>query len=199
MRRSPAVDELTCSGEPFRVSNIPTRIYRIAKAYLNQTRERIEALDAELAEEELKTAADTPLSAAQGDAGTGAPRTTAYDRNDTSPEGMMQRAEARIRAAGRETAAREEMASKKPGEGAATNTDPNLADYVVLGITPGADWSAVQSAYEKLSRRCDPRRFPDGSQEQKDAQRILERVNVAHEALRKRLDPTESRFGKLEF
>ena len=181
------------------MSNIPTRIYRIAKAYLNQTRERIEALDAELADEELKSAADTPLSAAdKGAAGQASPRTT-FDRNDTSPDGMMQRAEARIRAAGRESAAREEMAEKKGGESAAAKTDPNLADYVVLGITPGADWSAVQSAYEKLSRRCDPRRFPDGSQEQKDAQRILERVNVAHEALRKRLDPTESRFGKLEF
>jgi hypothetical protein len=176
------------------VSNIPTRIYRIAKAYLNQTRERIEKLDAELAEEELKTAADTPLSAAQADSGQTSSPT--YDRNDTSAEGMMRRAEARIRAAGGQAAAREEMAEKKAP---AASADPNLADYIVLGITPGADWSAVQSAYEKLSRRCDPRRFPDGSQEQKDAQSILERVNVAYEALRKRLDPTESRFGKLEF
>ena len=30
------------------------------------------------------------------------------------------------------------------------------------------------------------------------AQRILERVNAAYEVLRKRLDPTESRFARLE-
>jgi curved DNA-binding protein CbpA len=68
----------------------------------------------------------------------------------------------------------------------------------VLGVPVGSDLGTVQSAFEKLARRCDPRRFPENSREQKDAQRILERVNVAFEALRKRLDPTENRFGKLE-
>jgi hypothetical protein len=56
----------------------------------------------------------------------------------------------------------------------------------------------VQSEYEKLSRRCDPRRFPEGSDEQKQADLILGRVNASYEALRRRLDPTENRFGKLE-
>ena len=114
----------------------------------------------------------------------------------------MRRAEERIRAARAEGAARAE-AGRVPGSayGGATNsaTDPHAVDYRVLGVPVGSDWASVQSAYEKLARRCDPRRFPEGSAEQKDAQRILERVNVAYEALRKRLDPTESRFAKLEF
>jgi hypothetical protein len=65
-------------------------------------------------------------------------------------------------------------------------------------VTIGSDHGKVQSAFVKLARRCEPRRFPENSREQNDAQRILERVNVAFEALRKRLDPTENRFGKLE-
>lgn len=76
--------------------------------------------------------------------------------------------------------------------------NPNASDYRVLGVPVGSDLASVQDAYEKLARRCDPRRFPEGSAEQKDAARILERVNVSYEALRKRLDPTENRFGKLE-
>ncbi|MBC8103793.1 MAG: J domain-containing protein, partial [Cytophagales bacterium] len=81
---------------------------------------------------------------------------------------------------------------------ATVSSDPNASDFRVLGVPVGSDLGTVQSAYEKLALRCDPRRFPDGSQEQKDAQRILERVNVAFESLRKRLDPTENRFGRLE-
>jgi hypothetical protein len=69
----------------------------------------------------------------------------------------------------------------------------------VLGIAPDAGWDDVLGAYEKITRRCDPRRFPDGSAEQKEAGRILERVNTAYDNLRKRLDPTESRFARLEF
>jgi hypothetical protein len=56
----------------------------------------------------------------------------------------------------------------------------------------------VQAAYEELARRCDPRRFPDNSQEQQDAGRILERINASFDALKKRLDPTVTRFDKLE-
>jgi curved DNA-binding protein CbpA len=67
-----------------------------------------------------------------------------------------------------------------------------------MGVPVGSDLVTVQAAYEKLARRCDPRRFPDGSTEQKEAELILKRVNAAYEVLKKRLDPTESRFGKLE-
>lgn len=175
--------------------SIPNRIYRIAKSYLNQARDRIETLDAELAEKELHSSPGAPTG--------GAPGAASPVRDDTSAEAMMRRAEERIRAARAEAQAA--PGSRYTGDATAAAptqtaaTDLNSADFRVLGAPIGSDWSTVQSAYEKLSRRCDPRRFPEGSEEQKDAQRILERVNVAYEALRKRLDPTESRFGKLEF
>jgi hypothetical protein len=182
--------------------SIPERLFRISKAYLNQVRDRI---DAELAERELEASLDRDPDLP--------------DRDDASPEAMMRRAEARIAAARRDM--ERQIGERTPGAApvpappveigaqpatvtapaAATktvDTYPNAADFRVLGVPVGSDLPTVQAAYEKLSRRCDPRRFPEGSNEQKEADRILARVNVAYDALRKRLDPTENRFGKLE-
>ena len=176
--------------------DIPKRVYRIGKAYLNRMRDRIEELDAE-AERELEAEADRPIPNVPS------PRPSPA-RDDTSVEAMMRRAEDRIRAARGEVGAREELgADREPARSAAPGSgapapDPNAAHYRVLGVPVGSDWPTVQSAYEKLARRCDVRRFPDGSEEQKDAARILERLNQAHEALRKQLDPLDSRFDKLE-
>lgn len=179
--------------------SIPERIYRLSKAYLGQVRSRI---DAELsdAERELDAGKDVAMP----------------DREDSSPDAMMQRAQARIEAARREMEARSQIqgagatapapstaGSTAAASGSATatraeETDPNASDYRVLGIPVGSDFATVQTAYEKLARRCDPRRFPDGSSEQEEARRILVRVNASYEALRKRLDPTQSRFDKLD-
>ena len=184
--------------------SIPERIFRISKAYLNQVRDRI---DAELAERELETSLNRD------------PDLPAQD--DASPEAMMRRAEARIAAARRDM--ERQMGERTPGTAApvtpaaetgvapasatsptapapakGVETDPNAADFRILGVPVGSDLPTVQAAYERLSRRCDPRRFPEASAEQKEAERILARVNTAYDALRKRLDPTENRFGKLE-
>jgi hypothetical protein len=180
--------------------SIPERLYRLSKAYLGQVRSRI---DAELAdaERELDGGKDPAMP----------------DREDTSPEAMMRRAEARIASARREMEAQAQLQGQaaggatgttasggtatvaKPGVKAATEeTDPNASDYRVLGVPVGSEFAAVQAAYEKLARRCDPRRFPDGSTEQKEAERILERVNASYERLKKRLDPIQSRFYNIE-
>ena len=71
--------------------------------------------------------------------------------------------------------------------------------FQTLGIAVTHDLSLVQSTYETLVRRADARRFPDGSAEQKAVESILERVNVAYDVIRRKLDPTENRFSKLEF
>lgn len=191
------------------MSDIIGRTFRISKAYLNQVRDRI---DAELAERELAGAADTAPSTDEGGSAGSPPRHPGGSGSDDA-DAMMRRAEDRIASARRDLESRKEL-GRAPGSrytgdpeaagaaaksAASTDTDPNAVDYRILGVPVGSDLSAVQSAYEKLSRRCDPRRFPDGSEEQKDAERILARVNVAYESLRKRLDPTVNRFGKLEF
>lgn len=202
--------------------SLPNRAYRIAKAYLNEFKERIEALDAE-AERELdrRPGGDTrlpppaaPRPAPAGNSGGDGP---------AEMDALVRRAEERIARAEAELASRNELtppssapvppapsrapgsryqgdpaAAAEAGRGAST-TDPNAADYRLLGVPIGGDLSAVEAAYKKLADRCDPRRFPDGSPEQRDAQRILERVNASYDVLRKRLDPTENRFNKLEF
>lgn len=186
--------------------SIPERVFNLGKTYLHRVKDRI---DAELTErEQAMNELDTRL----GDDRPPARRAdTSESGYDSSPDALMRRAEERIAAARRVADSRADLASALDGNRAsdvlptsattspATETDPNASDYRVLGLPVAADLSAVQAAYEMLTRRCDPRRFPEGSQEQKDAERILARVNTAYEALRKRLDPTENRFGKLEF
>ncbi len=173
--------------------NIPSRVFRLGKAYLNKVRDRV---DAELtdAESELQAEADRPLP------GGG----TRPAREDASPEAAFTRAQQKIRAAQARIDAHGETGNAAERVSEATSSpsasaDPNASDFRVLGIALDAGWDDVLGAYEKITRRCDPRRFPDGSAEQKEAGRILERVNTAYDNLRKRLDPTESRFARLEF
>ena len=184
------------------------RSLRLGKAYVGRVRD---AIDDKLTDAERSVSKDE-LDRDPGDESDSSSRGNAYD-ND--PDALMRRAEERINAARRAADANLELArtqaeaarseakpdslpvSKSPVSATITE-DPNAADYKILGLTPESDYPAVQAAYEKLAARCDPRRFPDGSGEQKQAQTILDRVNGAYENLRKRLSPTESRFGKLE-
>jgi hypothetical protein len=187
------------------VSDIFNRSFRLGKAYIDRVRD---AIDDKLTDAENNLAKDE-LDRSPGDPD----RDDVYD---SSPDALMRRAEARIAAARRAADANLESARAQQSQSAtaipamSTNgktdvmpvtppaEDPNAADYRVLALEPGSDFAAVQAAYEKLAARCDTRRFPDGSAEQKQAGAILERVNAAYENLRKVLSPTESRFGKLE-
>jgi len=191
------------------VSDFLDRSLRLGKAYVNRVRDSIEdrLADAErnLAKDELDRSPSDEMASGGGGA--------AYS-ND--PDALMRRAEERIAAARRAAESNLELAranangttapsyvkpttaTTKPTTTTTATEDPNTADYRVLGIAVGSDFVAVQAAYEKLALRCDPRRFPDNSPEQKQAEVILARVNNAYENLRKVLDPTESRFGRLE-
>jgi preprotein translocase subunit Sec63 len=70
--------------------------------------------------------------------------------------------------------------------------------YKVLGLEDGADFASVQSTYNKLASRCDPTRFPEGTEDRKMAEGIKARVDAAYQALRDALDSTAGRFDKLE-
>lgn len=189
------------------MSDILNRSFRLGKAYVDRVRD---AIDDKLTDAEKGVAKDE-LDRDPGDAPDSFSRGNAYD-ND--PDALMRRAEERIAAARRSADASLELARSR-SEAASTTSrqqeaapttpkvqklpeDPDASDYKVLGLEPGSDYPSVQASYEKLAARCDPRRFPDGSAEQKQAEVILARVNTAYENLRKRLSPTESRFAKLE-
>lgn len=187
------------------MSDILNRSFRLGKAYVDRVRD---AIDDKLTDAEKGIAKDE-LDRDPGDGPSSSSRGNAYD-ND--PDALMRRAEERIAAARRSADANLELArsrseatnvrtSEVPAPIATnpvTSEDPSLSDYKVLNLTPDSDYPTVQAAFEKLAARCDPRRFPDGSAEQKQAELILARVNTAYDNLRKRLSPTDSRFGKLE-
>ncbi len=169
------------------MSDIPGRLYNVARAYLGAAKERIDTLDAR-AQEELSRALtheDLP--------GTASP---------LASSDPMERARAKIAALQGQSAARRELApasqSSVLSPAPPLSTDPVQTAYKILGLPPGADYLAVQSAVDKLRRRCDPARFPAGSEEQAEAQIILAKVEEAHQLLRVSLNEGMGRFDKLE-
>ncbi len=161
------------------MSEIPGRLFRIAKTYLDEARGRVEDIS-DKAQEEL---------------------TRALNRDDiqaglASPGDPMARAQAKIAAARGETAARDE--SRPAGQTAPGATDPIQTAYKIIGVPAGSDYLTVQTAVNKLRERCAPSRFPNGSEEQSQSQRILQKVEEAYQVLQTVLDPGAGRFDKLE-
>lgn len=173
--------------------SIPDRIGRLGKAYVGAIKDRIET---ELSERE---AAANELDGHTERRGKAVPPPPASELSDL--DSLMRRAEEKIAAARQGLEARQELA---PGGQApappvvVADTTPLSADYRVLGLSAGASLGEVQAAYEDLTRRSDPKRFPEGSNEQAQARRILERVNLAYDNIRRENNPTEDRFAKLE-
>lgn len=181
--------------------SIPDRIGRLGKAYVGAIKDKI---DSELSEREAA------LSELDGGASGAAPAPTGK-RVPTPPQSelsdvdsLMRRAEEKIASARRELEARQELApptataASAPAPVLTADTHPLSADYRVLNLSSGASFSEVQAAYEDLARRSDPKRFPEGSHEQTQARKIMERVNLAYDNIRKENNPTEDRFAKLE-
>jgi len=68
----------------------------------------------------------------------------------------------------------------------------------VLGVQPNADFEAIRNSFEKLCKRSDPARFPEGSTEATQAADIQKRIYWAYNLLTKNVDETEMRFKSLE-
>lgn len=169
--------------------SIPDRLFNLGKAYANSAKERIE--DA-LAERELDAA--TSARRLDGESEADALLRRAQEKINVS------RARARGELDGTSTADVSVSPSPAPVNVAATGpwTAEERSAFQTLGIAPTEDLSKVQATYQQLASRADSRRFPDGSIEQQAAAQILERINNAYDTVRRKLDPTENRFGKLE-
>jgi hypothetical protein len=174
------------------MSDIPGRVYRVAKAYLDAARDRLGEIDS-LAQEELSR------SLSRDDI-------RIPDPPPASSNDPLERARAKIAAAQQTmTAQREVQAASAraaaPAEAVAapTVTDPVQTAYKIIGVAPGSDYVTVQQAVTKLRERCAPTRFPDGSQEQAETRVILQRVEEAFQVLSNTLNPGAGRFDKLEF
>ncbi len=157
------------------MSDIPGRLLRLTKTYLEAAKDRLGEIDTR-AQEEL---------------------TRALNRDDvqaglSSSDDPMERAQAKLNTARQMSSARQEMTP------AATQTDPIQTAYKIIGIPPGSDFLSVQTAVNKLRDRCSPAHFTVGSQEQAEARIILQKVEEAYQTLQNALDPGASRFDKLE-
>ena len=165
------------------------RIRNIAKSQINTLKERLDRIDAEAEVEEAERRAR---------------RDAQKELNDPTDIRPTLRTPEEI-ASGVKRPAAPPTSTPAPSkvEGGVREETTPLADplsrhYRILGLEDGADFSAVEAAYAKLAARCAPDRFPAGTEEQKAAQEIFDRVDAAYNALRDALDPTAGRFDKLE-
>lgn len=98
-----------------------------------------------------------------------------------------------------ETAARKEVSESVSGDaGPATTQDREAHARQLLGVAKDAPFDEVRKTFERLSKRSDPKNFPDGSQEANQAAEIQKKVNWAFAVLTEGMDATEKRFKSLE-
>lgn len=80
----------------------------------------------------------------------------------------------------------------------ATPEDRTTHARRLLGVSATASFGEVRKAFERLSERSDPKNFPAGSEEARQAEEIQKRVNWAYQTLTASVDATEKRFRTLE-
>jgi hypothetical protein len=77
--------------------------------------------------------------------------------------------------------------------------DPLETSYAVLGVEPGAGLPEVEAAYEERLAAIRPERYAAGTNERALLEAQRSAVQAAYEKVRDALNPTETRFEKLEF
>ncbi len=182
--------------------SIPERFYRIARSKYHDLRDRIDDMDLEAEEREALREQTTTnrresrrdavreLGESPGDAQLRAAKVNAPDLGGLQPR--MRTPEEIRRGASANT--------NSSSSNAQTNVeaDPLTPHYRLLGIEVGSDFQTAQAAYQRLLSRCDASRFPVGSPEAQDAERIRERLEETFHALKDALDPISRRFDILE-
>lgn len=196
--------------------SIPTRLYRIAKYKLGEIKERLDQLDEEQAraeEQRMRQAQARTDARRELDDAMASPLPTSAPPTSVGPDLSPSRSDPSAIPAQPPLPRRtpEEIArgsrplpQNAPPPASAPQAGTSQADslayhYRLLGVEPGADFVAVQAAYNKLAARSDPSRFPAGSQEEQEAQGIRKRLDASFETLRDALDPTARRFDLIEY
>ena len=182
--------------------SIPQRLYRIARHKLEEVKLRLDTLDEEalreLEREQARARQKTDAQRELDDAMIFSSDNNS-SRTSPSPTGYPPR--------------KPEIPNNVPNNGTRLRTPQEIANgkitpqpqeenldfhYLRLGLTPGADYLDVQAAYTRFAERCDPSRFPAGSQEEQEAKQIKARLDESYHALRDVLDPMARRFDLLE-
>ncbi|MCC2668238.1 MAG: hypothetical protein K0Q72_709 [Armatimonadetes bacterium] len=82
---------------------------------------------------------------------------------------------------------------------ASTEHDPLDACYALLLVAPGSSLEQIDAAYRQRLSELHPEHYAAGSPERALQEGKREAFNAAHERLRDALNPTETRFERLEF
>lgn len=89
--------------------------------------------------------------------------------------------------------------STLPPVPAPSGIDPLAASYELLALQPGATMIQVETAYQERLRLWDPSRYAVGTPERTAAESQVNALKAAYDRLRDQLNPTETRFERLEF
>ena len=76
--------------------------------------------------------------------------------------------------------------------------DPKKLARQILGVSEFVSHEELRSTYERLYIRSTPSNFQEGSEEQKIAGEIHQKVKWAYDQLEQELNPTVKRFRLLE-
>ena len=81
-----------------------------------------------------------------------------------------------------------------------TTDSPDAKQHAarILGVSITASYEEVKVTFDKLSKRSDPKNFPEGSSEREQAAVIQRRIYWAFQVLSQDVDSTEKRFRSLE-
>jgi hypothetical protein len=90
-------------------------------------------------------------------------------------------------------------ASTLPPVPTLSGIDPLAASYELLALQPGATMAQVETAYQERLRLWDPTRYVAGTPERTAAESQVNALTAADDRLRDQLNPTETRFERLEF
>jgi DnaJ-domain-containing protein 1 len=88
--------------------------------------------------------------------------------------------------------------SETPEPAVADLRDHNREARLILGVSESASFDEVRKAYLKLVERSQPNRFVPGSEESRQADHVLRRVQWAYTLLTESTPSTEKRFRSLE-
>jgi len=86
-----------------------------------------------------------------------------------------------------------------PKDRVAGGRDPFAVSYELLGVAPGVDLAGLDQAYQARLAELMPENLPAGSAQRQVIEGRRQAVVAAYEKLRDVLNPTETRFEKIEF
>lgn len=174
---------------------LPDRLYRIAKAHLDQALDRWEQIDTNAQRELDETVQSPALSAFERAQAKINAAQAARELPPAKPQPEQVPLAERLPATPSPNYSEAPQTTRLPDRPSNTMVQ---AAYTILGVPQGSDFETVRQAYIKLKERAAPDRFPAGSPDQIKAREIERRINAAYMLLMDSLAPSEDRFDRLE-